>query len=316
MNEGTRTQAVRTERMILAFAALFLPALSLIPLGGLYLWKEGYLLWWAFAALVVVTSISLIEWLMFRRPVAPAVPPARAASEPVEAPADVSVERAAWRSVRAIERDIDIDKLDSGAALGDLANRIVRAVASHYHPERTDAIWRFTLPQALAISEQVSRRLRATVHETVPFGDRLTLAQVLAAYRFRGAIDVVERLYDVWRVVRLINPATAVANEARDRLSKAALNWGREHVTRRLAAAFVEEVGRASIDLYSGRLDVPTEAAGVSAAPGKDSAPADASAPAAPAKSRHEKKPSALTASWSLARFLLRRKKADDAPVK
>ena len=46
MNEGTRTQAVRTERMILAFAALFLPALSLIPLGGLYLWKEGYLLWW------------------------------------------------------------------------------------------------------------------------------------------------------------------------------------------------------------------------------------------------------------------------------
>ena len=57
--------------------------------------------------------------------------------------------------------------------------------------------------------------------------------------------------------VRLVNPATAITNEARERLSRALFQWGREHVMRRLVEAYVEEVGRAAIDLYGGRLRIP-----------------------------------------------------------
>ena len=304
MSEPRRTKAQRSERMILALVALFLPTASLIPLGGLYLWKEGYVLWWAAAALSTVGVVSLIEWWKFRRkgPLEAGVPvlAADGTTEPA-----ATIEERAWRSVREIERGIDIDKLDSAKALGDLASRIVRAVAKHYHPEANDAIWRFTIPQALAISEQVARRLRVTVNETVPFGNRLTLAQVLAAYRFRGAVDVAEKLYDVWRIVRLVNPAAAATNEARERLSRAALNWGREHVTRRLTSAYVEEVGRAAIDLYSGRLAVPQ--------PDQSSDETTAADSAEAVVTKHEKPPSALRASWSLAKFLVRRKKTDEA---
>jgi uncharacterized protein len=37
------------------------------------------------------------------------------------------------------------------------------------------------------------------------------------------------------------------------------LQWGREHITRRLASTYVKEVGRAAIELYGGRLAVSEE---------------------------------------------------------
>ncbi|WP_411020725.1 hypothetical protein, partial [Salmonella sp. s23851] len=92
-----------------------------------------------------------------------------------------------------------------------------------------------------------SRRLRLLVLERVPFGDRLTVAQALALYRRRGLIDTAERAYDVWRVIRMVNPATAAANEAREQLSRAMMQWGRDAIARRLMQAYVSEIGRAAI---------------------------------------------------------------------
>ena len=56
--------------------------------------------------------------------------------------------------------------------------------------------------------------------------------------------------------MRLVNPLTAATQEMRERLSGQMLQWGRAHVTQRLAHAYVTEVGRAAIDLYGGRLRV------------------------------------------------------------
>jgi predicted GTPase len=53
---------------------------------------------------------------------------------------------------------------------------------------------------------------------------------------------------------------TAATQEARDRLSKALVHWGRDEVARRLVQTYVREVGRAAIDLYGGRLRVSAEA--------------------------------------------------------
>ena len=259
-----RTPAQNKARLLIAIAALILPTLSLVPLGGLYLWEKGYLLYWAFGAFLVTSSISLWNyWLM--RPRLDQVQTSPAGTVEVSEAADPDprwspAERSAWADVLAKAAKVDTDKLQSVDAFVTLAAETIEVVARRLHPGRDDSVWQFTVPEAMTITEQVSRRLSRFMHTHVPFGDRLTLAQVLAVYRWRGAIDVAEKAYDVWRLVRLANPATAMTHEARERLSKAMFSWGREHVTRRIAETYIEEVGRAAIDLYGGRLRGSSEA--------------------------------------------------------
>jgi predicted GTPase len=57
----------------------------------------------------------------------------------------------------------------------------------------------------------------------------------------------------------MLNPATAVTQELRERLSNQMYRWGREELAKRVARAYVKEVGRAAIDLYGGRLRVAPE---------------------------------------------------------
>lgn len=122
------------------------------------------------------------------------------------------------------------------------------------HPAEKDPLWNFTVPEALALVEHVSRELRPLVVDNIPLGDRLTVAQVMRIYRWRSVIDVAEKAYDVWRVVRLVNPVAAVTNEARERLTKKLYSSVRSELETRLTHGYITEVGRAAIELYSGRL--------------------------------------------------------------
>src|SRR5262249_41731285 len=113
-----------------------------------------------------------------------------------------------------------------------------------------------TLPEALAVIERVSANLRELIVGSFPLGDRVTVAQLMWIYRWRGAIGLVEKGYELWRVVRLMNPVAAATQELRERFTRQIYEAGREHLARRLARAFVKEVGRAAIDLYGGTLSV------------------------------------------------------------
>jgi predicted GTPase len=73
-------------------------------------------------------------------------------------------------------------------------------------------------------------------------------------YRWRGALQLAEKGYDLWRIVRLLNPVSAATHELRERFTRQIYEAGREHLARRLAQAYVKEVGRAAIDLYGGAL--------------------------------------------------------------
>jgi uncharacterized protein len=255
--------ATSAARYILVVTALLLPTLSLVPLGGLYLWQNGYVLWWALAALVSVGLVAAVQrWLIAGAVRRPPVKEGdtRAASESEDTgladPTWSPAEAQAWADVKVVASRVDLEKMVDLDAVVLLGRNTVDVVARRLHPSRQDAIWQFTLPEALAISERVSRRLGRMIETKVPFGDRMTVSQFLAIYQWRHMIDKVERVYDIWRLVRLVNPATALTNEARERLSRALFQWGREHVMRRLVEAYVEEVGRASIDLYGGRLKI------------------------------------------------------------
>ncbi|MEQ1653658.1 MAG: hypothetical protein ABL897_14310 [Hyphomicrobium sp.] len=252
------TRASSAARFVLIASALLLPSLSLVPLGGMYLWEKGYLLWWAIASTVIVTTVFLLQrWLLLPATRDSAVQPQTTAANDYSAnPSWSAAEQRAWADVKAIAAAVKIEKLNDASSVFELGHHTVNAVARRIHPEKSDALWQFTMPEALAISERVSLRLGRFIESNIPFGDRLTVSQVLTVYSWRSVADVAEKAYDIWRIIRLANPATAVTHEARERLSKAMLTWGREHVTRRLAETFVEEVGRAAIDLYGGRLKI------------------------------------------------------------
>ena len=139
------------------------------------------------------------------------------------------------------------------------ASRRSRWSPSACIPSARDPLLQFTVPEALAVIERASANLRSFLVSTFPLGDRITVAQLMWLYRWRGALQLAEKGYDLWRIVRLLNPVSAATQELRERFTRQIYEMGREHLARRLARAFVKEVGRAAIDLYGGNLRVTAE---------------------------------------------------------
>ena len=159
----------------------------------------------------------------------------------------------------AVAEKVDLSHFASWQAFLGLGQETIEAVAKALHPEVEDPLWQFTVPEALTLVEQVSLRLKPMVVQNIPFGDRLTVGQAIRIYQWRSAIDIAQRGYDIWRIIRMLNPATAATQELRERLSNKMYRWGREELAKRLARGYVKEVGRAAIDLYGGRLRVSAE---------------------------------------------------------
>ncbi len=249
------TRALSYLRAAMVIIALALPLISLVLLGSLWLWQHGYVLYWAIAACGVSLAAYAAERWILRDAVKRVGPP----EEPQNAPDPLwnAREMAAWEAVLHIIETLEPAKLDSRDAVLALGTRTVDAVAREMHPGEKDPLWKFTVPEALALIERVSSELGPLVRESVPLGDRLTVGQLITIYRWRSIIGVAESAFDLWRVVRLLNPASALTQEMRENVTRQLYEWGREELARRLAAAYVREVGRAAIDLYSGRLSVP-----------------------------------------------------------
>lgn len=233
-----------------------LPLLALLPFGWLWLWQHGLMLYWFAAALIIsLIAFGARAWLLRRlRKEMEAARKAQADADPLSwAPR----EKAARDAVEKLAREVNPQRITSYEALTALGVETVDVVARYMHPDVQDPVWQFTVPEALTLLERVSQRLRPLVVENVPLGDRLTVGQVIRLYKWRGVIDVANTAYDVWRIIRLMNPVAAATQEIRERLSKTMYEGLREELARRLASAYVREVGRAAIDLYSGRLAVP-----------------------------------------------------------
>ena len=52
---------LKIPRVVLLAVALLLPSLSLIPLGTLWLWEHGYLVYWAIGVCVAVVAVYQLE---------------------------------------------------------------------------------------------------------------------------------------------------------------------------------------------------------------------------------------------------------------
>ena len=237
--------------------AVVVPLLILTPFGWLWLWQNGYVLYWLGAALAIsIAAAGLRAWLM-RRLQRELVRGAASLADETGAIERSERETAARTAVERLAGEVDPARITGRDELVKLGIETVEAVARHMNPDVQDSIWAFTVPEALTLVERVSRRLRPLVVENVPLGDRLTVGQVMRLYEWRGLLDVAHRAYDIWRVARLLNPVSAATQEIRERLSKSMYEGLRQELAKRLAGAYVREVGLAAIDLYSGRLAVP-----------------------------------------------------------
>lgn len=247
--------ALGYSRVLLLVIALLLPTASLIPLGGLWLWQHGYVVYWAIASCVVVFGLYHLEKRLVTGPT-PATQPSAATADAEGDPAWSPLQVAAWDDIVALASEVKAERLSSRDAALKLGLDTIETVARRLHPERKDPLLQFTVPEALAVIERASNGLRDFVTKTFPLGDRITVAQLMWVYRWRGALDLVEKGYDLWRIVRLLNPVSAATQELRERFTRQIYDAGREHIAGRLARAYVREIGRAAIDLYGGNLRV------------------------------------------------------------
>lgn len=242
------------KRELAAAALLVLPPLLLVPLGVAWLWQQGHGLWF-FALCLLAAMPAGIFVLRWRRP------PATSEVAELLAP-DAgwpARERAAFTKVQNLAEAVDPLSLTDADEAFVLARRTVEEVARHYRPDDDNPLAAFTLPEGLLLLHRVSARLRQAVLDMVPLADRLTLAQLRGAHDVIGKatplVDLGRDIYDLYRAVRpAINPAGAALGEARRLIFDAAWDAGKLRLQRRLTQLLVLEVGKAAIDLYSGRL--------------------------------------------------------------
>ncbi len=251
----------RNPRLALLAVAALLPAASLVPLGTLWLWDHGYIVYWAIGTCLVVAGIYHLE----RRLIVPLPAEAKrnaALDAALADPGDhdwTPRQAEAWDDVMRLAASVEAERMTSRDAVLNLGLETIEVVAKRLHPERRDPLLQFTVPEALAVIERASGNLRAFVVGSFPLGDRITVAQVMWLYRWRGALQLAEKGYDLWRIVRLLNPVSAATQELRERFTRQIYEAGREHLARRLAQAFVKEIGSAAIDLYGGNLRVTAQ---------------------------------------------------------
>jgi uncharacterized protein len=244
----------------LLFLAVALPWLSLAALGMVWLWQGGHIWEWALAAAV----LGLLAWPLARFVRRRANEEARLALGDLAEPSRGwnAVEQDAWAGVLAIADAaapfsfIEIDPLVNGA------RETVEAVARRFHPEARTAWAQFSLPEVLLLAERLCRDVRREALGHIPGIRAIRLSHLLWVQRQQeryGAVaDTGWRVgFGLWRVLRAaLNPLQAAGQETSGMFMEKAATVLSYRLRAYLTRLLVLEVGRAAIDLYSGRLEL------------------------------------------------------------
>jgi predicted GTPase len=243
---------------VLLFMAVALPWLSLFVLGLVWLWQGGHVWVWAIGA----ATLGLLAWPLSNHVQRRANEEARVALGDLTAPARGwnVVERDAWTRVLAMADTAAAFSFTEMEPILASAREIVEAVARAFHPDVRNAWARFSLPEFLLLAERLSRDVRREALLHIPAIRAMKLSHLLWVHRqnvrYGEAAQTGWRLgFGLWRVIRAaLNPLQAAGQETSgvffERTTKVLSYRARAYATRLL----ILEVGRAAIDLYSGRL--------------------------------------------------------------
>ncbi len=263
-----RAFAIPWWRMLLVIGALLLlllPFVFLLVAGVVWLYSQGWLLWWLVSATCAAGLVFVVTKWRRRRSAArlTAEPEAEGATITSPDPLWSPREHEAWRAVAQISAQADSTTLAERDRMLDVARATLEAVARCYHPGREDPLLEFTMPELLLLTENVSRRMRRLLIDHVPFSDRISARHLAVAWGYRPAMQRAvshgRKAYALLRVVRAVNPFNALLAELRDRVIDELYSDFNSKVRTRIVRLWIEDVGRAAIDLYSGRLRLDTD---------------------------------------------------------
>jgi uncharacterized protein len=247
----------------LLFMAVALPWLSLFALGLVWLWEGGHVWVWAIAA----AALGLMAWPLSASVKRRANEEARLALGDLAAPSRGwnTVERDAWLEVLAIADATAPFSFTELEPLITSGQDIVEAVARRFHPAARTAWARFSLPEFLLLTERLSRDVRREALRHIPAVRSMRLSHVLWMHhknkRYGAAAQTGWRMgFGLWRVVRAaLNPLQAAGQETSGLFVENTTRVLSYRVRAYFTRLLVLEIGRASIDLYSGRLALSLE---------------------------------------------------------
>jgi hypothetical protein len=243
---------------ILLVLLVTLPWLSLLLLGIVWLWQGRHVAAWA----ITSAALGLLAWPLSKSVRRRANAQARHALGDLAEPERGwnAVERDAWSEVLAIADATDPFSFLELDPLVDRARETVEAVARRFHPHARSAWSQFRFPELLLLTERLSRDVRREALRHIPGIRTIKLSQVIWVQQqtdqYGPAAHKGWQLgFGVWRLARaLLNPIQAAGQETSGVIvekTASVLSYRlRAYATRLL----VLEVGRAAIDLYSGRL--------------------------------------------------------------
>jgi uncharacterized protein len=256
MAVASRSFAFWREMLLVVLVAL--PWLALLVFGGIWLWQGGHFWIWAIAA----AALGFGAWPLWRTVQRLANEQARIALGDLAEPSTGwnAVEREAWNDVLSLADSTAAFSFTKTEPLMAVGRETVQAVARRLHPESQTAWAQFSLPEMLLLVERSSRDIRREALRHIPGIRVVKLSHLLwlrsQKERYGPAAQRGWQVgYGLWRIARgLLNPLQAVGQEASglvfDKTARVLSLRMRAYLTR----LFVLEIGRAAIDLYSGRL--------------------------------------------------------------
>lgn len=230
--------------LLAAILLYLLPWLLGVGVGIWFLWRQGWgWHWWALSLALIVLALVLTR-VAFGRTTSPSI------AAPSADPGAGAGERKAREALKGLAAAVGADDLKDPESVKSLVLRTFRTVADAYAPDDPEALWRFTVPELLLMVEDLARGLRASLVREVPILRHLSLTW---AVRLQGVAGPVKELFRVWRVLRLVNPVSALIAEARGLLTSQVLDQLERTSKGQIGVVLVEQVGEAAVNLYSGR---------------------------------------------------------------
>jgi predicted GTPase len=224
--------------------AWMLPLLVPYAAGLWWLYRNQYLLAWVLTLLGVSLLLAVIARIARRRDHGIQMP---------ETDADAAdAEKRARAAVQEIVKHCGPEDVASAKTIETLIRNVLAAVAGAWNPGASHAELRFTLPEALTLTEHLSARLRRAIREDLPALQHVQIAHVMQINR---GIKPAQTLWRYYRIGRfLYNPLGSAVAELRRGVMQTLTPMAVESVKGKAAALLARETGEAAILLYSGRL--------------------------------------------------------------
>jgi predicted GTPase len=235
---------------ILLGLLFLLPWLTLMALGGRWLWEHGWLLYGAggMASFLLLLS-ALLRWRSKQSKTL--------VIEPLEIPPNPNWPDSAQPAWTAIEQLAKIgskrtDLFTDQGALLKLSNDILSTVARQFHADSKHPIMEFPLPYLLKLIVLVCEDIQHEVLDKIPGSHAVSVGDLLRYKQWYDALATLKQTVKAGKV--FFNLTGAASGKAGSVLLGKGLNLVTDELRQRLVNAYIRKLGYYAIQLYSGQL--------------------------------------------------------------